>query len=99
MKCFAVVLNYIVDMEIVDRLRPSHREHLKSYYDSGMFLVSGPRTPRFGGFILAKANSRAEVDDVMKQDPFITSGAADYIIYEFDPIFHQPEFKTFFNKT
>lgn len=48
-------------------------------------IASGPQTPRVGGVILIKAESRAVVDSIIEQDPFNINGVADYRIVEFTP--------------
>ena len=49
------------------------------------FLASGRKIPRNGGVILAKAQSREELDEILKQDPFNQNNLADYEVIEFVP--------------
>ena len=55
------------------------------HYAAGDFIASGPQTPRVGGVILIKAESRTVVDSIIKQDPFYINGVADHRIVEFTP--------------
>ena len=80
---YLVLVNYGKPLSVIDELLPAHREFLEANYRSGLFLVSGPREPRSGGVILARAGSREELAKVLKQDPFVREGAATCEIIEF----------------
>ena len=82
---FIAILTYKKPLEEVDRFLQAHREYLAEHYDAGDFIASGPQTPRVGGVILMKAESRAEIDSIIEQDPFNINGIADYRIVEFTP--------------
>jgi uncharacterized protein YciI len=56
---------------------------LKKYYASGNFLVSGRKVPRDGGIIIATAKSQEEVEAIVREDPFVARGLADFRITEF----------------
>jgi uncharacterized protein YciI len=75
----------------VDRLIPPHVEYLKKHYAAGEFLFSGRREPRTGGVIVARAGSRAEVEAIIKEDPFLVEGVAEYEIVEFLPSMAAPD--------
>lgn len=82
---FIAILTYKKPLEEVDRFLQAHREYLAEHYAAGDFIASGPQTPRVGGIILMKAESRAEIDSIIEQDPFNINGIADYRIVEFTP--------------
>lgn len=82
---FIAILTYKKPLEEVDRFLQAHREYLAEHYAAGDFIASGPQTPRVGGVILMKAESRAEIDYIIEQDPFNINGIADYRIVEFTP--------------
>lgn len=82
---FIAILTYKKPLEEVDRFLQAHREYLAEHYDAGDFIASGPQTPRVGGVILMKAESRAVVDSIIEKDPFNINGIADYRIVEFTP--------------
>lgn len=88
---FIVMLTYIAPIEEIDALLPPHREYLKRHYAAGTFLASGPKVPRDGGVILARAGSRAELDAVLAEDPFAEAGVARYEVTEFLPGMTCPE--------
>ncbi len=82
---FVVLLNYIKPMSEVDHFVEEHREFLKRYYASGKFLLSGRKEPRTGGVILAVAETRAEIESIVQNDPFHREKIANYEIVEFLP--------------
>ena len=82
---FIAILTYKKPLEEVDRFLQAHRDYLTEHYASGDFIASGPRTPRVGGVIIIKAESRAVVDSIIAQDPFNINDVADYQIVEFTP--------------
>lgn len=85
---FAVLLEYMQPLDAVDRLKDQHIAFLKAQYEKGHFLVSGPRCPRTGGFILAGDMSRQELDAILAQDPFYRERVAAYQVIEFAATMH-----------
>lgn len=92
MNLFVIDLTYTADLAEVDRHLDAHRAFLKSQYEAGLFLASGPKTPRTGGVILAKGSSRAEIENLVELDPFKGAGVATYSITEFSAAMHAPGF-------
>lgn len=82
---FVVLVDYIRPLTEIDALVPAHRAFLQTYYDAGVFLLSGPRSPRIGGVILAQAQSRNALESILAQDPFAVADAARYQVVEFNP--------------
>ncbi|WP_206080324.1 YciI family protein [Pacificoceanicola onchidii] len=80
---FVVELTYVADMEAVDRVLDPHLDWVNAQYDTGVFLVSGPKVPRDGGIILAQASSRAALETLLASDPFATADVAEYRVTEF----------------
>ncbi|EMF80697.1 hypothetical protein LEP1GSC188_3966 [Leptospira weilii serovar Topaz str. LT2116] len=93
MKQFIVVLRYLVPIETVDEHVIAHREYLSKGYEQKILLASGPQEPRTGGILIARSNSRKELEDFCRQDPFYTNGVAEYQIIEWTPVKHQKEFE------
>ncbi len=85
MSYFITLLSYKVDIECIDEERANHLEFLDHYYKKNVFLLSGPQVPRTGGVIFAKANSKEELREIFKEDPFSQKGLAEYTIIEFNP--------------
>lgn len=82
---FIAILTYKKPLSEVDRFLAAHREYLAEHYALGDFIASGPQTPRVGGVIMIKAESRTAVDAIIAKDPFNINGIADYQIVEFTP--------------
>jgi uncharacterized protein YciI len=80
---FVVELIYKADLADIDAHMTAHVRFLKKYYAAGNFLVSGRKIPRDGGIILAVGKNRQEIEDIVKEDPFLAHGLADFRIIEF----------------
>ena len=80
---FVVELIYKAALEEIDARMKAHMAFLKKHYASGHFLVSGRKIPREGGIILAVGKSRADIEAIMREDPFCKHGLADFRVIEF----------------
>jgi len=95
-KFFVIILKYIVSVEKIDQARPEHLKFLDHYYDKKVFLFSGRQNPVSGGVIMARGESKEELQSIMDQDPFMTQKLATYKIYEFTPTKYISDFKNIF---
>ena len=82
---FIVSLTYKCELDQVDAHLPAHIEYLKEQYSLGNFIASGRKIPRNGGVILARANSKSELNAILEQDPFHKEDLANYDVQEFIP--------------
>ena len=57
-----------------DEHRPAHREWLNELVSRGNVLASGPFVDNAGALLLFVADNEAELNDLLKQDPFATAG-------------------------
>ena len=80
---FVIELVYKAELSAIDATMQSHMAFLKKHYAAGTFLVSGRKIPRDGGIILAVGKPRAEIEAIMREDPFCAQGLADVRIVEF----------------
>jgi uncharacterized protein YciI len=80
---FVIELNYKVDLAQIDAHMAAHVRFLKRHYAAGRFLISGRKIPRDGGIILAVGTSRAEIESIIQEDPFVARGLADFRVIEF----------------
>ena len=80
---FVIELIYKAELAEIDASMRAHVTFLKKHYAAGHFLVSGRKIPRDGGIILARAESREEIESIVEADPFVTRGLAGYRIIEF----------------
>jgi uncharacterized protein YciI len=84
-RSFVLLITYTAPLPRIDALLDEHRAWLDKHFADGTFLVSGPQVPRVGGTILATAESRRQVEDVVSTDPFVRAGVAAYRVIEFTP--------------
>ena len=80
---FVVELIYKAPLTDIDAHMKAHVAFLNKYYAAGKFLISGRKVPRDGGIIIAVADSRDEIEAIVRQDPFCARGLADVRITEF----------------
>lgn len=88
---FLVMVNYSKPLEVIDALLPDHVRFLEVHYAAGVFLASGRQVPRTGGVILARSDSREDLEAILAQDPFAVHQAAQYQVMEFSPTMAAPE--------
>ncbi|CAD0220876.1 YciI family protein [Chryseobacterium sp. JV274] len=92
---FIISLTYKSSIENVERLIPQHNIFLNKHYESGRFIASGRKEPRTGGIIIANAESKNEIEQIISEDPFYIHQVADYDITEFIPSKYNENFKLF----
>ena len=80
---FLLLSRYLKPASEVDRWLPEHRAFLDRHYAAGRFVVSGPMVPREGGVIVTADIGRMEIDEIMKEDPFLREGVSEYQYIEF----------------
>ena len=80
---FVIDLVYKADLSEIDAAMKAHMAFLNKHYAAGTFVVSGRKIPRDGGIILAVGKSREEIESIVRQDPFVSRGLADFRVIEF----------------
>lgn len=80
---FVIELSYKVDLAQIDAHMTEHVAFLRKHYDAGTFIVSGRKIPRDGGIILAVGRDRTEIEALVREDPFVSRGLAEYRVIEF----------------
>lgn len=96
---FIVHLTYQAPLTEIDKYLQAHREFLDYYYKQGLFIASGPLTPRTGGIVLAVKMDRTQLEKILEKDPFRIAGIASYQISEFTPVKHCEALSTLIQKT
>lgn len=99
MKHFLVEITYTASLAKIDAVLSEHRTFLQEGYDKGILLCSGPRKPRTGGVILARAVDLADVEAYFAKDPFVMHSLAEYRYHEFEPVKYQPWLTSWINGT
>jgi uncharacterized protein YciI len=70
-------------MDLIQDHMEAHMAYVKQQYAAGHFLASGRMVPRTGGIILANVDTRARLDDIIKEDPFCRHELVNVEIVEF----------------
>ena len=82
---FVIELLFKADLTAIDAHRDAHAAFLDQHYAAGSFLASGRKVPRDGGIILALADDCQQLEAVMREEPFVAAGLADFRVIEFRP--------------
>src|SRR5438477_6592097 len=85
MKYFLIQIHYTATLEKLNEVTPEHRAYLKTKYDEGILLFSGPRVPRTGGILFARAEDISTIYTMIAHDPFKLKEIADYEVIEIAP--------------
>jgi uncharacterized protein YciI len=89
MKHFIIDIHYLIPAEQLGETTAEHRTFLQSGYKQGLLLFSGPKVPRTGGIIVARAESANKLVEFFRNDPYQKKGVATYQFIEFNPVFKQ----------
>jgi uncharacterized protein YciI len=76
-----VIVRYRQPVEEVVKMQEPHRAYLRQLKVDGLLIAAGPQDPRFGGMFLVRVpddNPRAALDAIRDNDPYYTSGVAQY---------------------
>lgn len=92
---FVVLITYIKPLDTIDQFLAKHRAYLETGYQKNYFVTSGPQNPRVGGVIISQLKDRAQLENVIAEDPFKVNGLAEYNIIEFDPVKYHDKFREF----
>lgn len=68
----------------------AHRAFLAHWVEQGVILAAVPKVPRTGGFMVIADVSRADLDAMLADDPFLRAGSARCDITEFRGNFVAP---------
>ncbi|MEX3667444.1 YciI family protein [Paraburkholderia phenoliruptrix] len=82
---FCIKLQYIRTVDEVQVHLDAHKTWLAKYAGIGSILFAGPLHGEKGGFVLAYADQRAEIEKMIAQDPFHVHGLATFDIQCCEP--------------
>ena len=68
-----------------DTHRPAHREHLGALVDQGRMLSSGAWTDGTGATLIARADTAADVEAMLADDPFVVHGLTTPEVRQWNP--------------
>ena len=80
---FIIELTYVAPLDQIDAAMKRHMAFLDRHYAAGTFVVSGRKVPRDGGIIVATGTDHAQVEAIVREDPFVAEGLATPRIIEF----------------
>lgn len=90
---FIINLNYIVPLDELDAYMAEHVKYLHKYYAKNIFVASGRKVPRTGGIILALADSKEAIEEIIAEDPFYKHQLAEFAITHFLTSQYHPDLK------
>ena len=67
---FLIILQYIKPQVAINTYFGAHEAFLRRYTDTGQFILAGQKVMKNGEFILCKAQSRREIETILREDPF-----------------------------
>ena len=85
-----------IPMEKAESMLDEHRNWFKTYFDKGQFLMLGPCPDVPGtGLIIAQANRRDEIDELLTSDVYYAERLAKYTVHEFKAAMFNEDIKNF----
>ena len=88
-----VKLTFKAPLTEVDKYLQAHREFLDYHYKQGLFLASGPMSPRTGAILIALTKDHEKLEAILQQDPYHLAEITDYELMAFTPVNHRDELK------
>lgn len=83
---FVLIARYTKPIEEVDALLEDHKAWITRHSEAGRILLTARQVPLTGGLILARGESIEEMRAMIAEDPFHTSGSAEYEVLEYAPV-------------
>ena len=71
---FAAIAEFADDEELRLNTRPTHREYLRSLFDAGKLVMSGPWEDETGLLIIYDASDMADAERMLDSDPYRSAG-------------------------
>ncbi|MCI3133629.1 YciI family protein [Phenylobacterium aquaticum] len=91
---YAITLTYVRPKDEVQAHLDSHRQWLADEVTAGRILAAGPLESGAGGFILAFAQDRGEIDAMIRRDSFHVHGLATFDVQAFSAAIRAEAFPT-----
>lgn len=71
---YAAIAVYTRDPATIAQARPAHREYLTRLQKQGKLAISGPFSDDSGGLLVYEADTAAQAEKLVADDPFATAG-------------------------
>jgi uncharacterized protein YciI len=82
MAWFVKIEQGIVDKSIFDQYIPAHRAYVRDLISRGHQAKTGYWAQRGGGMLLFQAESMAEAQEIVAQDPLVKNNCVNYQIFQ-----------------
>jgi len=80
---YAAIAVYTPDASTIAKARPAHREYLVGLKEQGKLVISGPFADDRGGLLVYEAETPAQVEALIAEDPFARQGV--FVSWEIRP--------------
>lgn len=82
---FVVLLKFSRNKALAGQFMEAHVKWIESGFSDGVFLMTGSLQPELGGGLLAHDISLPDLQDRVKDDPFVAEAIVDVEILEISP--------------
>lgn len=82
---FIVLLKFSDNKSQASNFMDGHNQWLKDGFDDGIFLLAGSLQPGIGGGILAHNTTQADLENRVKEDPFVAENVVTAEVMELSP--------------
>lgn len=83
---FLLRATYNRPIEEVDQLLEEHKAWIMKNFEAGRILLTARQEPLVGGLIPAAGGTVDDMWAMLEEDPFKSSGMADYEVLEYAPV-------------
>jgi uncharacterized protein YciI len=83
--------------ELDEVLLPAHDAHVRAGMERGLVLLGGPKVQGGGGFLLLRADSRAQLDEFLQADPLVVHKVQTFRLTPWNILDHAPELDGLFS--
>jgi len=82
---FIVLLKFSDNKSQASSFMEGHNQWIRRGFDDGVFLLVGSLQPGLGGSVIAHGESLAELENRVKEDPFVAEDIVSAEILEIEP--------------
>jgi len=82
---FLIQLRFSTNKANAGQFMDGHNAWLKDGFAKGTFLLAGTIQPKLGGAVLAHNATLEQIQEIVKQDPFVAEGVVAAEIIEITP--------------
>ncbi|WP_412462798.1 YciI family protein [Halobacteriovorax sp. RT-2-6] len=90
---FVVFLKFSENKNLAADFMDAHKKWIKKGIDDDVFMVVGSLQPNLGGGIIASCSSYSDLEERVKNDPFVEKNIVKYEIHEISPSMAHDKFK------